>query len=576
MNKFSGERKFLRWLSYPLISALVIQIPYFPLSAYAGSDVLDPSGIDSRALGTANLGCANVCMDMMTGPEGNQLSDRSRSNVKNGYILKGWDDIFGSGGGVHSMWDNEDDRWCANHGEETNHAIQNQYSSTDYTAPGGGDVPITQICPYRLTPSEETSIRRLYASDKSGASEMCDQVKKKLLLCKFRNTQLESYCLAYLAAEQDIFWQWILVAADAAAATLCGAECTQKIATVVPTGYCNKAACIASSTEALGAIFVENSVPGRMTKGAIGGYGTWKKCTKWSSSAEASAPGSDDNVLPPDYGHGDGQPGDAVSDNSKKEACTAAITFALLGGIRAYNIKKAGDTKDSACSSINSLISDAKITDPNGSPSSDYGNSAPSGYDSEGNFPTGPDSNNVGTYGDQGGSSIVDENGDGCDDRVTTYCSNALDAQMLSPGLGKQVKPELAKIPKDAFLKKLNNQGFGNLLAGMSGGELGEFGSVLSKIGDAAQKEGVKSNVDLGVSATPTSAGGGSKSGSGTAENKGSLFGSMFGNGGPAPAGASTTQFGGQKEMDIWHSGSPDNLFQIVSKKIGTVSKRVK
>ena len=58
--------KVFTWL---LISAVTLQLPYFSFQAFAGSDILDPSGIKSDQLGTATQSCNNVCKDMMVGPQ---------------------------------------------------------------------------------------------------------------------------------------------------------------------------------------------------------------------------------------------------------------------------------------------------------------------------------------------------------------------------------------------------------------------------------------------------------------------------------------------------------------------------
>ena len=71
-------------------------------------------------------------------------------------------------------------------------------------------------------------------------------------------------------------------------------------------------------------------------------------------------------------------------------------------------------------------------------------------------------------------------------------------------------------------------------------------------------------------------AGGGGKKGGGGGGGAPD-FASMFGGGKAAAQGpAGTAEFGKGREMDIWHSGTTDNLFQIVSQKIEKVSTRVK
>jgi len=608
--------KVFTWL---LISAVTLQLPYFSFQAFAGSDILDPSGIKSDQLGTATQSCNNVCKDMMVGPQREKSVDGGSNSSGSG---SGWA-LPGIGAGeVASKWDRLDDQWCANHGEETNHAVQNEHPSSEYTAPGENDVPISQMCPYRLTPIEETKIRQVYTNNKSKAALMCDDIKKGILLCKFRNTQMESYCKAYLASEQDINWQWLLIALDAAAAETCAAECLANKGAgkyLMGASYCTKLACVAGVAEVVGAIAVEDSTLGRLTKATMGAVGGTAKCKEWKKgenpASEEPAPAPTETVTPPTPTEdaamapvkSDPQRDpvvkvaillgpkftlaaavlasrlgpEAFAEAGNKNACTAAISFALLGGIRAYNIIKAGNTKDSSCKSVNSLLSQAKVADPNGSPTSDYSNNAAPGYDSNGNFTSGggyPNGNNVGSYGEQGGASIVDENGDGCDDNDGS-CTSATDAQMLSNGLGRVLKPQTDGLDKNDFLKKLNDEGYGSIMSGMSSAATGDFGAALAEIGDTASKEGANSSVNLGPSASQsyTSGGSGSSRGPGQTGDQSNPFGSLIGGSkGRTTIGSHSATFGNARSMDIWHTGSQDTIFKIVTQKIHTVANRVK
>ena len=108
------------------------------------------------------------------------------------------------------------DQWCADHGQVNNPAqfpgtpSNNQGFTNVQTTPGGGTTTATTNCPYPII---------------SGVDKSCAEVQTKMLSCKFKNTQIESYCSAYSASQTSANDEKLVLPLDFVAASTCGLAC---------------------------------------------------------------------------------------------------------------------------------------------------------------------------------------------------------------------------------------------------------------------------------------------------------------------------------------------------------------
>jgi hypothetical protein len=281
------------------------------------------------------------------------------------------------------------------------------------------------------------------------------------------------------------------------------------------------------------------------------------------------------------------------TDQSKadaKMACVSAAMFAVLAGLRYKNIDSMKKTKDDACKSVTQLASSAAGTMPAVSQVNPLFPSGGSSIRGGGGFGTGGSS--VG--GGVASFSNAAQNGLQCiQAQGLTNCAiggastaGAMDANLLGrSGLDRFAAPMAQRLDFNGLKKSIEsgNATAGGLMAGATGGgsgAAGEFGKGLATLAQASFESKIFDSIGLGAG-TAYAGGGGGGGGRAPAGDGGMVaaLGGLFGGGEHGGAGsqaaAAFANFG-NKQADIWHAGSPMNIFQIVSDKIQKVNYRVR
>jgi hypothetical protein len=253
-------------------------------------------------------------------------------------------------------------------------------------------------------------------------------------------------------------------------------------------------------------------------------------------------------------------------------------------GIRTYNLATMKKLKNDSCKKVNKLFSEASGTNTNSTSGDNSTNNSVSA--GGGGSTTGGNNSTASTSAvaspDQlenydrcrGSGSSVDDcmKASGISNLAQT--GGATDANLLSNPQVAGKLLENAPNLKD-ILKKAESGGASAALAGTL--PPGGATDALAQLAAHAEQKGAELGGLLGMGmGAYSSGGGGGSSGGSKSDNPFSLFGA--GAGGSAAAGSATqiTTFGSVPGvMDIWHTGTTQNIFEIVSGKMSKVSNRV-
>ncbi len=260
----------------------------------------------------------------------------------------------------------------------------------------------------------------------------------------------------------------------------------------------------------------------------------------------------------------------AMRSETKKAACTAAVMFGVLTGMRAKNIKNAGKTKADSCENIKSLMSSSGAIVDTGYNGGDYSVASQYGANS----------------GYSGGNTNSSSNGiNFSNGTIPPDQAASVDAQMLSKsGLDKMLYPRAKNINPDTLLKAAENGTLGAMMGGSLGSQGGQFGSALGHSTQAGFDEShllAAVNPNPGISVASISGGGGGASAGGGKNPFDSMMAGLDAARDPASDAAAqegglTSFEGNSDESDIWHSRSNENLFQIISGRIGKSSSKMR
>jgi len=524
-------------LQHSALATLVVYIvsmytSVFSVSALAAQDVLnDTTAINGSAVPTAAVNCDDAC-----------------SMVNNG-------------------WSTTDDQWCANHGVTTNGAV----------------VPQTQTTTTTATVSIPACNVTIYAEDvQSGMN--CQSVNTNMDRCKFHNSQLGPQCLAYQAANNanSIQMQRTLLFLDEATTIACGTVCIAGVATAGMAASWQYA-CQAPAIAAGAAEFADSL---KMKNGPIGmAIGMVGAATAGMNGVAAVGVMEAPDVIAPSGGGAPAPnpvapPESARTTTSQKAiACSTAALFAVMTALRYKDFIAANNAKNKACSAIQSLISAASAVNPDGSATAAYnattGAGAP-GYSAYGSA-TGGNSGaiNGSTSTTPATQAAAVSSNCAAQGLVCMDTGGATDAGFLTnSGLDKAAAPLANQLGAQQNPNAFSSGG-GMLNAATAG--LGDVGKSLANLAQiAGQNSGDLAGINMGynpASSMYAGGGGGAHGGSGAgggADLAGALSG-LFGNPDGTPAAnraPSNLAFGAPMSNDIWHTGTKQTLFEIVSTRI--------
>ncbi len=289
-----------------------------------------PGNIDANSLQTGAADCEGTCSLLLFGDETKDPADKWNTSTADSNFK--------------TAWSTSNDQWCADHGSPTNEATpaiaEPQPVVSGSPAPSiiQASVPYTPgSCPYPRYPNED-----------------CATVKKKLLRCKLKNSQLESQCLAYYHAKDGLNWQWTLVVIDSAAAASCLGACYMgDQMNPALSKVCTATGVAAVGTEAFAILKMKNSTFMKVISGGAAAGGAAMLGQK-AITAEESGKNAGSAV----------QTASTATDllakkqaEERQSACMAGYFFTALAGIRAYNIYDTNQTQENACKSIQDLAS---------------------------------------------------------------------------------------------------------------------------------------------------------------------------------------------------------------------------
>jgi hypothetical protein len=493
-------------------------------------------------------------------------------------------------------WTTADDQWCANHNSQTNPQIMAS------PAPLGATVP-TQSCATSYYPGDTS----------------CAQVTAGFNRCQYKNSQVESYCRAYESAKMAGAGEDMVFLLDVAAAGTCGLVCAQEMtgiggaASVTEQRICDGAATAAGATEILVTLTQQASAMGKIADAALGaagiveglkGFASQKSsCTKTASGADATnqlkqlqnsvpqtvmpvtpvtepdaltplqsapfqfKPGSKNEYISPQMEEFLSSlfvsKAEAGTSSCSKAACITAVTMAALAGIRDYNMGYGTRTKQKSCASIWALQSSANAV---------AGGITAAGFTATGGSTAGTSGSSIGSTGSSTGATTAAGLNCVANGGTVASCSNgqvsaATDGGILgNSGLGALAAP-LAQQLASALPASGDSGGPSGAMGAATGGD-GAMGPALTKVAQTA----FDNAKELGqVASMGYSSGGG---GGGTASDTNGLANLFANTGAAGPAAAPMAVFRGDGEEgdDIWHSHTSNNIFQIISHRIGKVN----
>jgi hypothetical protein len=248
----------------------------------------------------------------------------------------------------------------------------------------------------------------------------------------------------------------------------------------------------------------------------------------------------------------------------EKQACITAVTMAALAGIRKYNMGYGERTKQKSCASIWALQSSANAV---------AGGITAAGFTATGGSTAGTSGSSIGSTGSSTGTTTAAGVNCVANGGTVASCSNgqvsaATDGGILgNSGLGAVAAPLAQQLASALPASSGDSGGPGGAMGAATSGD-GAMGPALTKVAQTA----FDNAKELGqVASMGYSSGGG---GGATASDSNGLA-NLFGNSGAAaPAAAPMAVFRGDGEEgnDIWHSHTSNNIFQIISHRIGKVN----
>jgi hypothetical protein len=465
-------------------------------------------------------------------------------------------------------WTSADDQWCANHNSQTNPQIMAS------PAPLGATVP-TQSCTTSYYPGDTS----------------CAQVTAGFNRCQYKNSQVESYCQAYESAKMAGAGEDMVFLLDIAAAGTCGAVCAAEM-TSIGAGFtmqraCNGVAMGAGAAEILVTLTQQASTMGKIANAALGAAGVAEGAVGWLNQNKDNGACYNNQItsiepstwaklalldhckdyfmdmLIPDANAANAPAAPVQGKGCAKAACITAVTMAALAGVRYYNMGYGKRTKEKSCNSIWALQSSANAV---------AGGITAAGFTATGGSTAGTSGSSVGSTGTSTGSTTAAGLNCVANGGTVASCSNgqvsaATDGGILgNSGLGTLAAPLAQQLASALPASSGDSGGLGSAMGGATSGD-GAMGPALTKVAqtafDNAKELGQVASMGYG------SAGGGG----GTASDTNGLA-NLFANSAAPPAVAPMAVFKGDGEEgdDIWHSHSSNNIFQIVSHRIGKVN----
>jgi hypothetical protein len=426
--------------------------------------------------------------------------------------------LSGTGG-----WTTADDQWCANHNAQTNPSVAAS------PAPVGSTVTIPCT----------TAV--MYPGDTS-----CAQTTAEVTHCEYHNTQTESYCMAYEGALTGNGGEKTVLMLDIAATATCGAVCASTPLSASISEACQGAAVAAAAGQIAVVLTQKDSTMGKMLD-AVGAGATAAMGVESYEATQNVTSGA----------------GSLLNNNTaKKNACLTAAVLAALTGVRYYNMGYLEREQKSSCGNVWALQSSAATIGA--------GVVSASGASAVIGVSSGTGGGTVGSGSLSNGTAGLNciSTGGTVSSCTGQQVSGATDGGLLNGGLGTAALPLAQQLAAQGLPDALSGSGSpGGAMGGAMGGS--DLGKALAKIADQAATDGA-----LIASAAPYSSGGGGGGGGSTSDAPNPFAG--LAGGGAAP-GSSMQVFRGDGSdgNDIWHSHTDQNLFQIISGRIGKVAPRV-
>ena len=490
-----------------------------------------------------------------------------------------------------STWSTTDDLLCQNMGSPTAAGYSNRLPAPDavYTANNPG-------CNVNMSPDVIAAVKD-YApgQPESTYCALAGQLKDH---CKYHNSQLEPQCVAYNSFSQPVVANGVMAGIDGAVAAYCGI-CCFFVATPPPAhAVCGGLAAAAGAAEFATTMAMKQNSDIAKYVGMIGGLagvgigvaGLIDGATDASAAAKAKgAGGGSAPASAPASASGSGSAAQNASKADEAErnkmSCATAVLFAAMMGFRIYNITQMDKSKGKACEAIQKLQGkiDSKLAAKQAATSAAKA-AATSGGDNSGGYTvssgkTASAANQLASYTNCTNSG----GGAHCDASCVSTCVNqsginpqtlsATDGQAISQSGMPQQAMNMIPDPK-SFLETAKKDGAGAALGSIMPSSAGPVANALGAIANEVQNH---PELLEGYS-LPAAYGGGGGGGGGGGPKGDNPFASMFAGAGGAPAGPgapNSMQFGTSTGPDIWHSKSTENIFQIVSEKIGKVTPRV-
>jgi hypothetical protein len=607
MGRDQGMKNYQRvrgsWLKATASALLPLMTATLPFSVpgWAGmNDNFNPNAVNVANLPKEKINCNEFCDSLVSGTADGGWGDKDDK--------KEYKNVQSTEAG-RAGWSERDDQFCADHGYPTNPTVQSAV----------------------VTPSAEKCDVKMLSTDGSGQAA-CKKTSDAIYRCQFHNTQLIPQCLAYKATKDASDWELALAALDTAAAGTCAVACSGAVVSLGTSQTACTIAGTATTVAETAAVFTMNNgtvsktIAGALTaigaaSTAVEGYHTvaglkagsrlkdaGNAADKAKDSADAlrtQADGAQDLVK---EGNLDASTAKEYADNAdkadkgfesadsarksaeaekkqqqekaKEAACVSAVTFAALAGVRYVHYGKYYNSRADACNTVQSLASNA-LSNKTG-PAGNQGPGSSNGFNGINTA-----GGTVGGNGSGGGNGSSARGTDG--DPVSQFCN---------AGVGCEVPPSLSAASDGGLLKEsgldklvarpagelahsLANgvtpaQALQNALSGQGGGELGHgMASVAQAAQDDAASLGGKLQMGSPSGGMYTASGG---AGGGRAGSDSNPFGNLFGGAGAGGGGARATAsqvFGKSHVMDIYHTGTSQNLFEIVSGKMSSVAGRV-
>ncbi len=451
-----------------------------------------------------------------------------------------------------------DPQWCTDHGIPINNDL--------------GKSPLPSPLPSN-TPTNCASNVPITFQD-AGAN--CDQIANQMTQCQFYNNgQVITQCMAYEAATQVQTSEEVLDVVDLAVAAECYAAAFDP--TQALNSICSYAATAAGLGEVIATIAEQNSSVGMAIAGLGGAVG---EGVVGAGGAAMGVAGIAAHGLTNDSNTGSGK----MTKDGKMSLATA-IYFTAVAGARFSSIIAQSNIKSNACNAVQQLVSSVL---PSASSSPTGSGSGGSGSGAGGSGGSGASGASAGSNGSQGSGGLQNSvqtclNQDSGNTAAMQQCisqalgsvQGASDAGIVkNSGLGNAVAPLAGQLANAMQSGASPAAAMGSALGGANLPD--GAADALSQLAQAAQDNAGDIAGALGLGSY-SGGGGGAGKATASASNPFGSFGSFGGAGRSLASTGKAKQFGAKsRPMDIWHTGTTMNLFEIISGKIGTVTSRVK